>query len=256
MKSRSLFKKINQQNLFICLLVIVFICFSNVIFGGPSKDTFFIILNSLSACVGLCFIVLLSRNYGNFKLAIQSGISRNQFWKVKMIVIIFSAFLSSIFSFIITMIIYTFDKSYLSSFYISSYFQFFNVYILNLIFMFIAYFCMMLFLIVLLNTWGSLMSLFNRMVKFIIYLLLIGLMISFFIGIAHEGFYEYFVRIMDDLHVVPIFKFISGFKTIDIDQRHALANANPINAILTLLASSFVLSCINYKITKLQQLNR
>ncbi|TPR17806.1 hypothetical protein [Apilactobacillus timberlakei] len=256
MKSKLLFKKINQQNLFICLLIIAFICFSNIIFGGFSKDIFLKILNSLSGCVGLCFIVLLSRNYGNFKLSIQNGMSRKQFFKSKMFIIIFSAFLSSLFSFIITIIIYILDKSYLSSFYISNYFQFFNSYILNLIFMFIADFCMMLFLIVFFNMFGSLMSLFNRMVKLYIYLLLISLTVSFFIGIAHEGFYEYFVRIMDNLHVVSIFKFISGFNTIDIDQRHSLANANPINAILTLLISSSILSCISYKITKLQQVNR
>ncbi|TPR13485.1 hypothetical protein [Apilactobacillus timberlakei] len=188
MKSKLLFKKINQQNLFICLLIIAFICFSNIIFGGGSKDIFLKILNSLSGCVGLCFIVLLSRNYGNFKLSIQNGMSRKQFFKS--------------------------------------------------------------------NMFGSLMSLFNRMVKLYIYLLLISLTVSFFIGIAHEGFYEYFVRIMDNLHVVSIFKFISGFNTIDIDQRHSLANANPINAILTLLISSSILSCISYKITKLQQVNR
>ncbi|TPR18507.1 hypothetical protein DY138_05350 [Apilactobacillus timberlakei] len=256
MKSKSLFKKINQQNLFICLLVIAFICFSNIIFGGFSKDTFLKMLNSLSSCLGFCFIVLLSRNYGNFKLSIQNGMSRKQFFKSKMFIIIFSAFLSSLFSYIITIIIYILDKSYLSSFYISNYFQFFNSYILDLIFMFIADFCMMLFLIVFFNTFGSLMSLFNRMVKFFIYLLLIGLTVSFFIGIAHEGFYEYFVRIMDNFHVVSVFKFISGFNTIDIDQRHSLANANPINAILTLLISSSILSFISYKITKLQQVNR
>ncbi|TPR39362.1 hypothetical protein [Apilactobacillus micheneri] len=100
------------------------------------------------------------------------------------------------------------------------------------------------------------MSLFNHIVKIIIYLILFSLMISFFIGITHEGFYEYFVNLMDNMHVEAIFKFLSGFNTIDIDRRHLLSNANPINAISTLVVSSLILGCINYQVTKFQQVNR
>lgn len=256
MKVKSIFRKINQRNLFTCLLFIIFICLFNWIFSGQSKNAVLSMINSLPMFVDLCFIGLLSRNYDNFKISIQSGMSRKNFWKSKLFLIIFSALICNIISFIITIIMYSINSNYLNSFYIDNYFHFFNSYIINFIFMFITGFCMMLFLLLLFNTWGSLMSLFNHIVKIIIYLILFSLMISFFIGITHEGFYEYFVNLMDNMHVESIFKFLSGFNTIDIDKRHLLSNANPINAISTLFVSSLILGCINYQVTKFQQVNR
>ncbi|GAA6237579.1 hypothetical protein [Apilactobacillus micheneri] len=256
MKVKSMFRKMNQQNLFFCLAFIALICIFNLIFSRFSKNSLLNLINVLPGFLDFCLIGLLSRNYASFKLSIQNGISRKRFWHSKTVLIISSAFFANLFGFIITMMFYLFDKSKLNSFYIDNYFHFFNSYIINFIFMFITGFCMMLFLLLLFNTWGSLMSLFNHIVKIIIYLILFSLMISFFIGITHEGFYEYFVNLMDNMHVESIFKFLSGFNTIDIDKRHLLSNANPINAISTLFVSSLILGCINYQVTKFQQVNR
>lgn len=251
MKEKALFNSISKRNYFWATLIVLFFLLLDIIFSGSLSDGFLNNIKSFPTILNFCLLILLSRNYDTFKIAIQSGINRKKIWKMKMWLILSSAIILNIFNFIIQMIRFNINDISSSDWFFNNYYNFFSNNILNIIFMFITEFTLAMFLMMLVNTWGSFMSLFNRMWKTIIYVSIIGLFIAFGISLDQTVIYNIF-----DYLIFSHSNSINNFFHLILGISNDGSNNNPIILIITLIVFTIIFSFVNYSLTKLQQVNR
>ncbi|TPR24323.1 hypothetical protein DY120_06640 [Apilactobacillus micheneri] len=251
MKEKALFNSISKRNYFWATLIVLFFLLLDIIFSGSLSDGFLNNIKSFPTILNFCLLILLSRNYDTFKIAIQSGINRKKIWKMKIWLILSSAIIVNIFNFIIQMIRFNINDISSSDWFFNNYYNFFSNNILNIIFMFITEFTLAMFLMMLVNTWGSFMSLFNRMWKTIIYVSIIGLFIAFGISLDQTVIYNIF-----DYLIFSHSNSINNFFHLILGISNDGSNNNPIILIITLIVFTIILSFVNYSLTKLQQVNR
>lgn len=253
MKVKNLFLKLSKHNLIMSSLIVLFIAVLDFIFSGNmSQSNIWSNVNSFPIIFSICLFILSSINYSNFNLSVQVGISRNNLWKIKLYVLLFNAFISSLFTFTITIIVYKFKHNMLNSFYINTYFDFFDNNLLNILFMFITTFITLIFILMVFNTWGSFISLFNRLWKFVIYIGIFGSFIAFIISMNQRIIFDFVYKYLFDTYsgTWQCLRYVTG-----MNAQNTSAN-NPIHPIITLIILSIILSIMNYGLTKLQQVNR
>ncbi|UQS85159.1 hypothetical protein MOO46_00720 [Apilactobacillus apisilvae] len=251
MKEKALFKAISKRNYFWATLIVLFVLLLDIVFSRSLSDGFLNNINSFPTIFTLCLLILLSKNYDNFKIAIQNGINRKKFWKMKMWLVLSSSFTLSVFSFVVQIFRFNINDISSSDWFFYNYSNFFSNNILDTIFMFISELFLAFFIMMLVNTWGSFMSLFNRLWKTIIYVSIIGSFIAFGISLNQTIIYNVF-----DYLVFSHSNGINNFFHLILGISNNGSNNNPINLIITLLVCTIILSAINYGVTKLQQVNR
>ncbi|KOY74973.1 hypothetical protein RZ54_09700 [Apilactobacillus kunkeei] len=128
------------------------------------KETFFMApyIITVVTMVGISF------NYGRFKLAMQNGVSRKTFWKAKLLFIAKAALIVNVVNVIISFINMGMgpNETYL---YYQAYGKAFSSVFAQSISMFITDYVVLLFIFIVMNTFGTMTSLMNKIGKSIFY---------------------------------------------------------------------------------------
>lgn len=246
MKELILYKNLIKRYL---LYLLIFSCIFGLINLIFNHSLLFPLLHSISYYLYGYTIVLVSLNYYLFRLSISSGISRNRLYKLKLYVLSTITVIINMLMFSINLFSYILNNKQTNSIYMNLYFGFFNNIIINFISMFIIGFITIFFILILFNTFGTLLSLFNSLGKFITFVVIYAMthiaLISFSI--------YYFVFGFKDINLQTIFNLITGLNASTAGDGNT---GNPINIAITLILFILILSITNYKLTKMNQIRK
>ncbi|GAA6112405.1 MAG: hypothetical protein M3005_03780 [Apilactobacillus sp.] len=196
-------------------------------------------------------LLCVSMNHNRFKLAIQHGIDRKDFWKAKLMFMAKASLVVNLINLVFVLIIMKMNGMY-SLAYTSTYFGFFHNYFIDVIFMFITDYIALLLLMVCVNCFGTFASLFNRYGKICFYLILAAM--YFFVGsiLAKYSVVTSFTHFLGKIHTEVFLNLIFGLYE---DQKlHPFSN--PINIIISMLIMMVIAAALNLLFTKLVQVKR
>lgn len=246
MKELALYKNLIKRYLFYLLIFSCVFGLTNLILN---RSPLFPLLHSISYYLYGYTIVLVSLNYYLFRLSISSGISRNRLYKLKLYLLSTITVIINIFMFSINLFSYILNNKQTDSIYMNLYFGFFNNIIINFISMFVVGFISIFFIMILFNTFGTLLSLLNSLGKFITFVIVYAMT---HIGLISFSIY-YFVFGFKNINLQPTFNLITGLNTSTAGDGNT---GNPINIVITLILLILILSIINYKLTKMNQIRK
>ncbi|WP_105957150.1 hypothetical protein [Apilactobacillus quenuiae] len=270
MKEQILFKHITKKYLFISSLVVLLLFLWDLFITGITRTDMdlFSLLHEVFISIplwtvfNLIIILLFVFNYKNFKLAIQNSISRKNFFKLKIKLILFFSVISDLFNLLENLIDKFIFHISMDELYSKQYDNYFNINFYNTISIFLMTFFVIFFFILVFNTWGSFLSLFSNLWKFIIHIFMISMFISFCFLLSNPSYYDIFAKIMISINANFVLDlvsgFIAGFNNQPLIQNNysGVAMYNPNFTLVCLIIMFSIFLIANYKITKLQQLNR
>lgn len=265
MKEQSLFKNVVKRYLSISFFIVLLLFLWDLFVTGSTRINMdlFSLLHEIFISISfwtvfnVIIIFLWSFNYKNFKLSIQNSISRKKFFKIKIKLILFFTIISCVFNLLENLMDKFIFNISMNELYSKQYNNYFNS-----ISIFLMTFFVIFFFILLANTWGSFLSLFSNIWKFIIHIFMISIFVSFCFLLVNPTYHDIFSKIMLSINADFVLDFVSGF--IDGFNHHpAIQNNysnitiyNPNLTLLFLIIMSAIFLIINYKLTKLQQVNR
>ena len=199
---------------------------------------------SVFAFIGVCV------NYSRFLFAMQIGVTRTNFWKAKIWFLAKMALLVNIINILVSFIAIKLNAATSIYMYMQTYFGFFHNTFIDVVFMFITDYFVLLFLMMIVNTFGTFVSLFNRVGKSIFYVIFIFVYISWQISLTKESFVNAIKEIFNNLHISSLLYFLLG-----ITEKGDLIG-NPIHLIITMIIFTIIVAGLNYLFTKLEQVKR
>ncbi|TPR39363.1 hypothetical protein [Apilactobacillus micheneri] len=269
MKEQEIFKNVLKKYLSISFGIIFLLFLWEIFITETTRQlNLFNLLHEIfiSTPFGITFNIILllifSFSYKNFKLSIQNSISRRKYFIIKCKLILLFSIISVCFNLLESFIDKFIFHIYADNFYSHQYDSYFRIDIFNQTSNFLITLFVMIFFILLLNTWGSFLSLFSAFWKFIFHIFFISMFLSCCLLLSDQVYYNIFSRFMVSINSSFILDFLFGF--IDgINNKPAsqinykdIIIYNPTCIILFLIIISSILFLINYKLTKLKQVNR
>ncbi len=188
----------------------------------------------------------ISFNYRRFKLAMQNGVSRKDFWKAKMLFIVKAAFIVNVVNIFIGYI-----NIMMGSTETYAYYQFFgkafsNVF-LQFTSMFITDYVTLFFLFIAMNTFGTMASLMNKIGKSIFYS--IGIVCYMFLS-------NLLTQYSSQRAITKLYKSINGESMSIFIFNVRSSHPKPFILIGLLIILSIIAAGFNLLFTKLEQVKR
>lgn len=236
-----------------------------LLWGGVGSLVYFLMANLMSAhnilalykfpyIISIFAFIGVCANYNRFLFAMQIGVTRTNFFKAKILFVVKMALLVNVINILLTyMAIEVVIKLHASTsiyIYIETYFGFFHNMFIDVVFMFITDYLVLLFLMMIVNTFGTFVSLFNQVGKSIFYVIFIFVYISWQILLTKKSFFHAVKEIFSNLHISSLLNLLLGI-TEKGDKI-----GNPIHLIITMIIFTMIVASLNYLFTKLEQVKR
>lgn len=253
MKNKALVKQFMRQfysMVLISCVISILQCLLLIIYNGIHLSVFNNVFYSFPVVLFLVSMIVMSFNYSHFKMGMQMGITRSNLFKAKLLFIVKISLVINGIMIIFDVLNLIFHNSWSNSFFYH-YFGFFHNTFVDSIAMFITNWLILLCIFMVLNTFGSFVALFNRIGKFIFYIIMAFIYLSLASLLSRDSSYFVIAHFLDHYHIKNFVYIILGFGS-----KGQLTIANPLYLMGTLLVVTALASLFNYAFTRFSQVKR